>query len=165
MNNNRRFVIKALAIGSVGLVGYGGFKFFNPEDKGSIETWFEQLNLDANLAAVQEQFPDTSNTLLTHLNIKNKVSFDVLENKIFSKISQDFTQGNTVKLDQWYISLTEELILASAFDVLGVKAQIKVVKNYENEPFENVMKIEKWGNQENYQGIKFNEQHDGHCGL
>jgi len=165
MNEQRRFVLKALGVSGVSIAAYGGYTYLYSHKEHDIENWFKQLTLDPSLSILRDQYTAPVDQLLTHLNAKKKISFKDLEEKVLASISQDFTLGKIVKVDQWHISLTEALIIASAFDVLGVVAETKVIKTYDNAPFEDFLTVEKWGPQETYQGIKFNEQPDGHCGL
>jgi len=165
MNKDRRFITKVLAVGGVGILTFGGYTLLSDVKPANMIDWFNTLHLNPALKPLTRLFEQPMDLLLQHLNISQAIEFDVLEKTVHAAVKNDFELGDTVQIEQWYISKTEALILASAINVLGVVATEKVIKTYDNAPFEKFIDVDKWGPQGTYQGVKFNEQPDGHCGL
>ncbi|WP_154224227.1 hypothetical protein [Marinicella rhabdoformis] len=164
MNNDRRIVTKALI--STGLVGALGSGYYLLKTNAD-------LDLNAFIASIEltPGFEDLSknkagalvqlNTIYTESQTNQTPFIQIIKNKI----QNDFRLKQITTFNNWQLSNTEALIIAAAIELRGIETTRESKKIFENAPFEPFLSITAWGPQETYQGVKFNEQSDGHCGL
>jgi hypothetical protein len=165
MNQQRRLVIKALAVGGAAAAVLGGVAMLNQPAQDQWQQWLSKIHADQSLIDLLAQFDDPVQQLLGHLQIDPTNSSSQVESAVKQAIVADFNADQTVVYQQWYLSLTEALIIASTIALFGSQSANSTEQTFANAPFEPFMTVTKWGPQETYQGVKFNEQPDGHCGF
>lgn len=166
IKEDRRFVIKALAVGSISFVTYGSCSYLSQQETDGFDQLLSKVRINQNLSPIKDMFPDPVNMLNQHLQVSKTISYKALKIAIKQAIKKDFNQGDTIVFEKWYLSKTEALIIASSLTVMeDVVVQEELVKTYENAPFENFVEVKNWGPKTTTQGVKFNEQPDGHCGI
>ena len=171
MNQQRRLIIKLLAVtGAAGVTGYALLRQQdNPETDdttGPDGAWLQQLSTNEQFSSLMSRWPDPYNALLSHIGALAADPESLLLEKARHQVTADFQDEQTIVLNHWHLSLTEVLLVLSAIKQFGVsKAQQAVARSVENAPLEPFITVEKWGPQETYKGVKFNEQPDGHVGF
>ena len=166
MNQKRRVILKIMAAsGLTGLVGFGVFKQLNEKDDKLTLSWLKQMRSNTQFSQLQQSWPDPYNSLVNHAKLPNTYQDETALELVAKQIKLDFLHKQTITLNHWHLSQTEVLVILSAINLLGFATTVTVVNDVSNAPFEDIITIEKWGPQETYQGVKFNEQPDGHCGL
>ncbi len=165
MNEKRRLIIRAtVALGFVasGTTYYLFQKEEEPDDL--IKRRLKNLVVPIGLLDIAKQFPNAEQTLLQRFGEKN-ISESVFIELIKDAISDDYRQGNWQSIHQWLLSYTECLLIAAYIHVIGIIQQQIQQKTFDNAPFEDFLIVNNWGPRETHQGVKFNEQPDGHCGI
>jgi hypothetical protein len=165
MNRQRRFLIKALVASGLGLSSYAGYRWLNQPEKMDLRALLGNVYTNEALASVTEQFEAPYTQLEAQLDVSADIRLEALKDALTRAIRADFSMGRVLIIDQWHLSQTEALLLASAIEAFGFKQDDAIEKNFANARQEDFVVIENWGPRETYQGVKFNEQPDGHCGI
>ena len=171
MNQQRRLIIKLLAVtGAAGVTGYALLRQqADTETNDATDadlSWLEKLNSNEQFNSLMNRWPDPYNALLSHIGASAADPESLVLEKASKQVAADFQQQQTIVLDHWHLSVAEVLMVLSAIQLFGVsKPQQAVERSVANAPLEPFITVEKWGPQETYQGVKFNEQPDGHVGF
>lgn len=174
MNKQRRFILKAISASGFFAVGYGTCYLLQSSASNNtqvsalnsfdIDEWIPRLVLAPAFTPLSEQFPHAIKELMSddaYVDDTEQQFLDYLN----QKIKQDYQDNDLIDVNLWKISRTEALLMIAALQ-LGVAA-VKTEDNqsFDNAPVEKFLAVSSWGPKETYQGVKFNEQPDGHCGM
>jgi len=174
MNKQRRFILKAIGASGFFAAGYGTCYLLQPSASNNtpvsapnsfnIDVWMPQLVLVPAFTPLSEQFPQAIKELMSDEAYRDETEQQFLD-YLIHKIEQDYQNNDLIDVNLWKISRTEVLVMVAALQ-LGV-AVVKTEDNQsvENAPVEEFLVVRSWGPKETYQGVKFNEQPDGHCGI
>lgn len=161
----RRVLLQA---GLMALAGTGGLFasrwLFDDEgfQSADVSRWFAEISRHPAFQDLSEGLPNAFVELSS--GVLQETSGDVGA-AVKQAVADDFQEGRLIVHQQWRLSRTEALLLAAAIQELGVATVEQVDKTVENAPFEDFLDVQDWGPKETYQGVKFNEQPNGHCGL
>ncbi len=165
MNQQRRRIIKAaLALGVVSSSTAFYLLKQNKNEQTAFQDLMEGLVIPPAFQELSIQFPNAEQ-LIADMHSSEEQNGDTLVTILKSLISRDYQQSNWIQVNQWLLSHTECVLAAAVIQIKGVTNAIEDEQTFENAPVEPFLKVNKWGPQETYKGVKFNEQPDGHCGI
>lgn len=166
MNQQRRLLLKAIGATGFFAAGYGTCYYLhsNQSSSFSLDSWLPQLVVAPVFEPLIEQYPNASQTIAGYVTKSGSSETQFLES-IEKQIRQDYELNHLVTVEDWRISQTELLLMVAALQSGVAVVMDDANKTFDNAPYEDFLSVNAWGPQETYQGVKFNEQPDGHCGI
>lgn len=165
MNQQRRKLVKAaVALGVVSTTTAVYILNQSGSDDMLLSEVLKGVFIPESFDQLRAKYPQAEKQLMTQFNTEALPEEEFLS-KLKSQISKDYKDENWLYVNQWMISQTECLLAAAVIQLIGVSKMNAGEQSFENAPFEAFLKVNKWGPQETYKGVKFNEQPDGHCGI
>ncbi len=166
MNKQRRFLLKAIGASGFFAAGYGTCYLLQTNGLSTfeIDSWMPQLVIAPAFKDISDEYPGAMKSIMSDEKFSETSEQEFLA-YLNQKIKRDYKNNQLIDVDQWKISLTEAMVMAAALQSGVAMVKVDQDQTFENAPFEDFLKVKTWGPQETYQGVKFNEQPDGHCGM